>query len=348
MDKYNNLVKLIGQNYAILVTDFVPNASIYGKYKFIEELIQLKFNFPPSRFGDILRNIVKFLVIPIQSYKLRIIYNYYKPDIVHAVPIYYMLICAFAKIPYVGTIQAGEIAHRATKSFIYRKFAHFAVKNSRHIIVDSAMLKIKIFNLFKIESIILKDGFDTDLCLEIKNIQRGNCEYKIFSMRGAQKLYRIHMIIDELELIPNRPVFSLAYPFFHSSYLEIIKKGLHTSDLIFGKLSKKDLYMEMATSLLVISIPFRDSSPRSVYEAIFCGAIVAITDNDYYYSLPPCMKCRVIIVDVCKTGWLNDAINSAKLIRSIDFIPSEEALEYCNSGRATSKLYNTIYNVISL
>ena len=79
-----------------------------------------------------------------------------------------------------------------------------------------------------------------------------------------------------------------------------------------SRLNKIDMYKNFIEAKLVISIPYSDSSPRSVYEAIFCGAIVAITYNNYYQNLPDSLKARVIIVDINQKGWFYNAINRGR------------------------------------
>ena len=63
------------------------------------------------------------------------------------------------------------------------------------------------------------------------------------------------------------------------------------------------LYQFLSEAVAVFSIPVSDSSPRSVYEAIFCGTCVITTYKQWIELLPRCMRSRVLIVDIEKKDW---------------------------------------------
>ena len=66
------------------------------------------------------------------------------------------------------------------------------------------------------------------------------------------------------------------YPFAEKNYKSKINNYLKCSDSDLGRIEKKiDLYKILNSTVLAISIPESDSSPRSVYEAIFCGCAIA-------------------------------------------------------------------------
>ena len=87
------------------------------------------------------------------------------------------------------------------------------------------------------------------------------------------------------------------------------------------------MYELLGSSKLAISIPTSDSSPRSVYEAIFLGCCVAVTYNSWINELPDCMKSRLIIINLKNKLWLKDAIKFADEMKKITYKPSELALE---------------------
>ena len=101
-----------------------------------------------------------------------------------------------------------------------------------------------------------------------------------------------------------------------------------------GKVDKKNMYKILLETILVISIPSSDSSPRSVYEAIFCGCAVGITYQPYYDLLPLCMKKRIVLIDLNNNNWFNLTYDLSKKIINKKYIPSKEALETAstNSG----------------
>ena len=86
-----------------------------------------------------------------------------------------------------------------------------------------------------------------------------------------------------------------------------------------------------------VSLPSSDSSPRSVYEAIFCNSIVAITYQKYYDNLPECMQSRIIIVNMQNRDWLKLAFDKAQHIKKKDFRPTSEALELFDQKKSFNK-----------
>ena len=93
----------------------------------------------------------------------------------------------------------------------------------------------------------------------------------------------------------------------------------------------------MKNTCLVVSVPSSDSSPRSVYEAIFCNSIVAITYQKYYDNLPECMQSRIIIVNMQNRDWLKLAFDKALHIKKKDFRPTSEALELFDQKKSFNK-----------
>ena len=88
-----------------------------------------------------------------------------------------------------------------------------------------------------------------------------------------------------------------------------------------------NMYTLFHESKMIISIPSSDSSPRSVYEAIFCGSPVCITHHPYYDSLPDCIKERIVLVDLNDKNWFIFALEKAKVIAKNEFSPTEEAID---------------------
>ena len=96
-------------------------------------------------------------------------------------------------------------------------------------------------------------------------------------------------------------------------------------------------------ALLVVSIPLSDSSPRSVYEAIFSGCMVAAIDGAWIGQLPECMKARVMIVDPNSDAWLRDALEAARTRVREPYVPSREALEMFDQKLSMQKIYQEIF-----
>ena len=104
-----------------------------------------------------------------------------------------------------------------------------------------------------------------------------------------------------------------------------------------------EMYKLMLSAKLVISIPASDSSPRSVYEAIFCGCFAVVTHNEWLDLLPDCMASRIIVADISSPTWLKDAIKYAEDSRNRPYVPSSAALELFDQKQSMYKIYNNIY-----
>ena len=114
------------------------------------------------------------------------------------------------------------------------------------------------------------------------------------------------------------------FPFSDSTYLKSIE--FNTGDILRGRMDKSAMYSCLKATILAISIPSSDSSPRSVYEAIFCGTIVAVDKNDYIDQLPSCMKSRIVVVDLADPSWFDKALRKSLKMINEEYQPSIEAL----------------------
>ena len=103
------------------------------------------------------------------------------------------------------------------------------------------------------------------------------------------------------------------------------------------------MYAEMGRAALIVSVPRSDSSPRSVYEAIFAGACVAATDNPWIDALPPCMRARVRVVDLGDPDWLDDALAWALRQGASQYVPSREALEQFDQRSSMRRVAEEFY-----
>ena len=127
-------------------------------------------------------------------------------------------------------------------------------------------------------------------------------------------------------------------------YFSMISEQLIDSDRMKGRINKDEMYQYLGECCLTISIPSSDSSPRSVYEAIFAGSYVVLLGNEYLSYLTSCMLKRVIVADLLDVNWLYHAVSFAKQNAHVTYIPSREAIErfdqFLTMRRASKKLYN--------
>ena len=109
-----------------------------------------------------------------------------------------------------------------------------------------------------------------------------------------------------------------------------------------GRVDRISMYNLFFETNLVLSIPYSDSSPRSVYEAIFCGCAVGITYQPYYDLLPLCMKKRIILINLKEKNWLDSAYKKSKTILKYNYYPSRKAIELFDQRLSFKKIYNLI------
>ena len=103
------------------------------------------------------------------------------------------------------------------------------------------------------------------------------------------------------------------------------------------------LYETLFNTKLVISIPYNDSFPRSVFESIFCGCIVGIVYNSYYEYLPLSIKSRIIILDINQKDWFFHAINEADYLVKKPFKPCKKALTIFDQSLTFKKMAKIIF-----
>jgi hypothetical protein len=162
-------------------------------------------------------------------------------------------------------------------------------------------------------------------------------------MRGFTELYRIKEILEFRNRYSNKYPITFIYPFYDNIYKSVCNPLITNKDLDLGRVERSKMYELFSKSELAISIPNSDSSPRSVYEAIFCGCPVIITYNLFYESLPICMKSRIIIVDIKDKSWMNDAIEKSKILNKTPYLPSIQAVEMFDQKESFKRLQKILF-----
>ena len=206
----------------------------------------------------------------------------------------------------------------------------------------------KEFIKFQERTFIVQNGVEIDLIQKVSKLKstKKNRHKKIVSFRGLTSLYRTKEIFLARQRIKTDfsiPI-KLIYPFSNESYKKEIAPYMTSIDLDLGKLSKVKLIEEFHEDLLYISIPKSDSSPRSVYECVLSGGIVATTRDDYFDDLPKTLQNRIIIVDLNDKYWLNKAINKAIKLNSLEFDITKVDLNQFDHTLLNS--YEKIYKVL--
>lgn len=354
MDWYKSAKELMPEISCYVVTDLIAGE---GFKKIVNEndnvyklLILDPFLFRgQSKFGDKWRNFLKLLVLPIQVLLLKRFAKKYPNSIFHAHSMYYLVLARAANVNYVGTPQGSDILVKPYRSKLYKIFSIYGLKKAKHITVDSKLMKEGVKKLSQKNAYIIQNGID--IC-SINNHKLKNAESKgknnerigILSMRGFTELYRIKDIIESRNKTESDYPITFIYPFYEEKYVNSCKILMKSFDIDLGRVDRNKMYELFSISELVISIPSSDSSPRSVYEAILCGSVVAINYNPYYETLPDCMKSRIIIIDLMKNDWFEDAIKKSKIINMTHYVPSKLAIETFDQIESFKKLQKLLFD----
>lgn len=345
MDWYRAVRRVCPAREVIFITDLFSGEGYADLSKPDDNIYSLviidKFLFSTqSHYANIWRNLVKLVLLPIQAVRLRRILEKYPHYVVHAHPMYYMALCFLARVGYIGTPQGDEILIRPRRSRVYSFFAEKVLKSATALVVDSLQMKEGIKSIASVNAHVFQNGINVD---DIVRHRTPNKRQRVVSIRGIEELYRIAEIIE----IRNRTILTTPltyiYPFADASYLADLQPLFGVHDQNLGRLQKDQMYRLLSESLLVISIPRSDSSPRSVYESIFAGACVAVTYNKWIDVLPSCMKSRVVVVDLADDQWLRQAISYAQKIVDTPFIASKEALELYDENKSIGKVIEKLY-----
>lgn len=347
MDWYHSIKKLYPSSRIIIVTDLIEgegyqklitdNDEVYSLFKIDKFLFSTQ-----SVWGNKWRNLLKLLFLPMQLLVFKRLRKKYPDAVVHAHTMYYMLLCYLSKISFIGTPQGSEILVRPRRSRIYKYFAKRSLQVAKIITVDSVNMADKIFEMVGKRVEILQNGIDCDKILSIvdSNVVRES----VISIRGMARLYQIADIVKARDNSETKPPLRYIYPFCENDYEIQIKQCSSKDDRFLARLAgKTELYREYNKALLTISIPISDSSPRSVYEAIFCGCCVAVTYNKWIDILPNCMRKRLFIINLNDNLWFDKALSYAKRITKIPYKPSLEAIEKYDQYKIAEFLVKKIY-----
>jgi len=349
IDWYRTVKKICSSRYVIFATDLIDSEGHLKIVRDDDNIIHL-YNVDwllfkkQTKMGNSWRNLIKFLVSPLQTSKIKSLKKKYPDSIFHAHTMYYMFLCWIARINFIGTPQGSEVLVRPDKSLIYRYFACKSLNAAKYIIVDSKSLQNRIRDLCGKEAIVIQNGIDVFTILKKKNNNR-NERANITSFRGMYPLYRIEEVLEGRKRSKLKPRLTFIYPYWEEAYKKTILTKFREGDKDLGRISKEKMFELLFTTVLAISIPKSDSSPRSVYEAIFCGCCVAVTYNPWIESMPSCMRSRLFIVDLGDERWFDKGIEFAHIITKKSYIPSQQALDLFDQERTMKRVTEMFYNV---
>lgn len=343
MDWYRSARLLFPRRSIVILTDLIAGEGFKKLidhkdtvfYLFVLDSLLFKTQ---SRFGNYWRNLLKLVVFPMQVLLLIRFSRRYPDCIYHAHSMYYLWLACAARIPFIGTPQGSDILIKPYRSILYRIASKVSLRHAKAITVDSIKMASAVREIAGVTAVVVQNGIDISAVTKIKDAMNENNKQRnlVLSIRAMTPLYRIEDIVasrNHSRQCMSSPLLFI-HPFYDSEYLERVHDLMRDSDKDLGRVNRDEMYSLLFQAKLVISIPSSDSSPRSVYEAIFCGAAVALTYHPYIDTLPACMKARVILIELESKSWFDDALEAAELITQNPFTPSKEALDTFDQVRS--------------
>jgi hypothetical protein len=349
MDWFRSCQKVAGKE-PFFVTDnrggegFVPLLRPGDKVRELVLIDPVLFK-RPNRLGHAWRNLVKLALLPLQVLRLRGALRSIPNPFVFAHSTYYAFLASFCNVPYSATPQGSEVLVRPFVSSFYRLLLLRSVRRAAFTTVDSNAMASHLVELSGICPEVIQNGID------LEGIGAGsvsiNGRTRVTSIRGFEANYRIVDLLQARDQQSPTHVLDFCFPFVEGYYERKIRPLLHETDVLHGRLPRDRMYKLLKESVCVVSIPISDSSPRSVYEAIFCGAAVMCTPSQYVNDLPACMRRRVVLVDINEPRWFADGLAAARHIAANPYVPSEEAIALFDQVSSMRKCLALAANVIA-
>jgi len=346
MDWYRTIRSVCDNDNVLFATDLIQSEGHTLIAEDADKIISL-FNIDRYLFSgqskrvNLWRNFIKLLVAPAQVFFVKNLNRKYPDSLIHAHTMYYMFLCWVARVDFVGTPQGSEVLVRPQRSALYKFFAARALSAAKSITVDSKNMSDRVKELCGKDCFIFQNGVDTKAIYDVLDLEISRS--RVVSFRGISPLYRTKEIAEAKGLLKSEVNLDYIYPLWEEDYKDEVEAISKSTDCFLGRVDRNTMYRIFNESILAISIPKSDSSPRSVYEAIFCGCIVAVTYNSWIDVLPSCMRKRLFIVDLANDRWLEDALEYAKKNVTDRYVPSEEALNLFDQFRSVEKLVNNLY-----
>jgi len=343
MDWYRSARLLFPGRNIVILTDLIAGEGfkkLIGDQDPVFYLVVLdSFLFKTqSKVGNLWRNLLKFVVFPIQVLLLIRFSRRYPDCIYYAHSMYYLWLACAARVPFVGTPQGSDILIKPYKSTLYRIASALSLRHAEAVTVDSIKMASAVRDIAGVTAVVVQNGIDISALKKVKEAmdKSNNQRNVVLSIRAMTPLYRIEDIVTRRNLSQHCMSLALLFihPFYDSEYLARVHDLMRDYDKDLGRVSRDEMYSLLFQTKLAISIPSSDSSPRSVYEAIFCGAAVALTYHPYVDVLPACMKARVILIDLESKSWFDDALKAAEQITQTPYTPSNDALDTFDQVRS--------------
>ena len=311
------------------------------------------------RHIDMLLSVKKF----VKEIK-NIIINY-EIDIIHAHSLYYGFLASFLKneIPVVFTPMGSDVILYAQTSKIHNYMAKKAFERANVITGDSKVLQSQGIKIGAKEhnNYIIQNGVDTDLFFPMKSEIRERLNIReetllLYSPRAIATLYNIDDIIKSLDILKRKHIdfkcmFTFSFGNEHFEYLKNLANELHLNDNIIwlGYIDYNEMAKYYNAADIVISVPSSDSSPKSVYEAMFCGKPVIVSDLPWAHEFLKDGE-NIILTAVNNVDMLADKIltlaNNPYLIKTISTNALKKAEEFYSYEKNMTQMEIIMENLI--
>lgn len=248
-------------------------------------------------------------------------------DVVHAHNLYfgYLASLLHEDIPVIFTPMGSDVIIQAQNNMFYKRMAEKAFLRANVVTGDSKLVQSQGYKVGarRHNNFIIQNGVDTNIFYprdtsikEQYGIAGG--EVLLFSPRAITPNYNIDVVIESLALMRDKGInvkcmFSFA---FGGEYYNSLKRLVETLDLKdqviwLGRLSYAEMADHYNGADIILSVPTSDSSPKSVYEAMFCRKPVIISNIQWASEILSSSDCiRVAPKSALQLSQAVDAILS--------------------------------------
>ncbi|MBX3565275.1 MAG: glycosyltransferase [Sphingomonas sp.] len=340
-DWYRSTLKLLGRPVPFVTDNYegdglptiLQDSDDVRELLIIDPLIFAK----SASLGHKWRNLLKLLLTPLQALLLRRQLRKLGKPFLIAHSTYYAFVASFTGAAYSSTPQGSEVLVRPA-SRLYRWLLQRSLRHARFATVDSEAMKAALERLTDTPVHIVQNGIDVAAAQRAASPRRD----LVLSIRGITENYRIAEIFASRDASAPDVALTLVYPFTEQGCFDSVQAASREDDRFLGRVDRQALYAWMAQSICVVSIPESDSSPRSVYEAIFAGAAALCSPSRYIESLPACMRARIVTIDIAEADWLARGLAQAQEIVRSAYRPSEAALTTFDQLRSMEKMLGLV------
>jgi hypothetical protein len=290
-----------------------------------------------SKLGHLWRNVLKLALTPLQVLRLRRQWRALGKPFIIAHSTYYAFLASFIGARYSSTPQGSEVLVR-TGSRSYRWLLGRSLRHASFITVDSQAMKDAIARLTDRPVFIVQNGINIGAVRKLQGQERD----LVMSVRAISPNYRTREIVAGRDSSAPDVSLTFTFPFTEETYFEEVGAEIAGSDSMLGRVEKDHLLALLGRAICIVSIPESDSSPRSVYEAIFAGAAALCAPSPYIEALPDCMRARIVVVDLGDDDWFAKGVAQAREIVRTGYAPSEDALSAFDQLRSMGKYLDLV------